>query len=49
MNKIEWICCKCKKVIGKIKGSMKHPYCIECFAKKFDSKEEYNKFLDATH
>lgn len=39
-----YICVECGKRIEKIKGSMKHPYCKECFSKVWNN--DYDKYLD---
>lgn len=45
------ICASCgKKIEGdEVKGSMKHPFCINCFNYRFKNDDEYIKFLERTH
>ncbi len=46
------ICAECGKVVpaGKAKGSMRHPYCAECFTKVWhDDFDAYRSWLEKAH
>ena len=46
-----FMCVECQEPIkGKMKGSMKHPYCEACYTKVWhDDDMEYLAFLHRTH
>ncbi len=49
VTKTGWMCVDCGKGTANPEGSMKHPYCKECFKKVWnDNYDDYNKFLE-TH
>jgi hypothetical protein len=42
------ICVDCGK--SATKGSMKHPYCVKCFKKRFNNNyDKYEEFMLKTH
>lgn len=45
-----WICVGCGDIVERPEGSMKHPYCKDCFKGTFNNDyDKYIEFLRRTH